>query len=477
MPTNNRGNSNRGNQNSQSPNGVRRRLNFNTINMTGNASNESTNYNSNTNNGNVMIRAIQNKRIRDVDMLLERFSKRDLHRPVYRYGFYAPYATFAALHGYRTIVKKIMERMNNERAHEEYTTPLFAAVENGDMKMIETLETLVPRVNPKVTLSRDRVTVMHAVASLVASSAGANRRGAGHRHILPIVRKLVSMGTPVDKQATDSNQTRPLQLIVQQKCRADIMYDVAKTLLESGAKANAKLKQLDLHTPMKNYGVVGAEENFGYIHILIKAFQYHQMTSPRNMEILDVLIRLFKIRGANINAKTSEGHTPLMFAAMEGNNAMIHALLRHGASVSIKNKDGKKASDLYAASARRSNRVPNANVARLLGPLTKKTYNKSIRLQNNMNTADPISLNTVNMNNAYVITKDIRPVTQKRNGRNERVKLIQRMYNKSSINGLMASGRSLISPITRQPFSRGNIAKVTDIVHPDEIKRFRNLRS
>jgi len=373
----------------------------------------------------------------------------------------------------------IMQEMDNERTYEEYPTPLFIAVENGDMKMIQTLATLIPgRVNPKTTVSRHHVSVMHAIAPLAARmSANTNRRTNGLQTVTSIVRKLVSMGVPVDRPAWDSNETRPLQFLLQEKCDPKIMYAVAKILLEHGAKANVRIKEIDIHRPLKDQASLGVDENFGYIHMLIKAFQYNRMTSPGDIECLDAMIRLFKDKGANINAKSIDGYTPLMFAAMEGNNAMIHALLRHGASVSIKNTTGKKAADLYAASARRSNRVPNANVARLLGPLTKKTYNKSIRLQNNMNTTDPISLNTVNMNNAYVITKDIRPVTQKRNGRNERVKLIQRMYNKSSINGLMASGRSLISPITRQPFTRGNIAKVTDIVHPDEIKRFRNLRS
>jgi len=409
--------------------------------MTGNSS---TNYNSNDSNGNAMVRAIRNKRIRDVDMMLQRFSKRDLHKPVYASGISAPYATIAALYGYRTLVQKIMQKMDHERGHHMYPTPLFIAVDNGDMKMIEALN-WIPQSNPKVTVESYHLTIMHAVPYL-ASRMPRNKRNT----VTMIVRKLVSMGVPVDKKAWDSNETTPLQLLVQLKCDPEIMHGVAKILLDNGAKANAKLKQLDLHTPLKRAANAHAEENFGYIHILVKAFQYHRMTSTASMQLLlDDLIDLFKSRGANINAKTSDGNTPLMFAAREGNNAMIRILLKHGASTSIKNKDGKKASDLYAASARRSNSIPNTNISNLLGPLSKKTYNKSIRLQTNMNISDPISLNNVTMNNAYAITKDMRTVNMKNNqGRNERVTLIQRVYNKSSMDGLLASGRSLVSPIT-----------------------------
>jgi len=42
---------------------------------------------------------------------------------------------------------------------------------------------------------------------------------------------------------------------------------------------------------------------------------------------------------------------------------------------------------------------------------------------------------------------------------------------------MLRSRRSLVSPVTRQPFTIGNVVKLTEIVHPDEIKRFRNLNN
>ena len=53
----------------------------------------------------------------------------------------------------------------------------------------------------------------------------------------------------------------------------------------------------------------------------------------------DIVKTLIKI-GADIEAKNSEGNTPLHFAAQSGNTEVIMALLAAGADINATNQDG-----------------------------------------------------------------------------------------------------------------------------------------
>jgi len=501
--SNNSYNSNSSNYRRRSTNNNNNRSVPNPVNFNNNT-NRNTNYNENNTIENSMMRSIKGKRVREVEMLSRVLTKKQLSQGVLMDGITLPYASHAAMRGHTDMTKVLMKRMNKEKSSSDYKTPLYIAVENGDRKMIEMISK-TGKANPKITIGDNKLTIMHAVVTMVSrystnratlaamntpnavmSNENYNLRLTRMHRTEAIVKKLFSMGVKPDQKAADFNGTRPLQLLFQTKLSPWFMKEIAEMIMSKGFKVDATLKRLDLDRPLNPRATGRREENFGYIHILVKSFLHHKMTTRIDMEHFDSLVyKLHHYLSAKLDARTSLGNTPLMMAAEQGNNEMIRILIRNGASFqgTLKNKDGKTAADLYAASAMKTCRLPNPDVLQLLQPISLiakpvKTYNRSFRLQNNMNTMDPISLNTVNPSNAYVITKDIRNVTRKnKNGRNERVKLIQRMYNKSSIEGMLRSRRSLVSPVTRQPFTTGNVVKLTEIVHPDEIKRFRNLNN
>lgn len=58
------------------------------------------------------------------------------------------------------------------------------------------------------------------------------------------------------------------------------------------------------------------------------------------------IVRMLLGRGAQPNAKSQSGSTPLHTAAFTGDRATLDLLLRHGADAAIKNKDGKIAADV-----------------------------------------------------------------------------------------------------------------------------------
>jgi len=58
------------------------------------------------------------------------------------------------------------------------------------------------------------------------------------------------------------------------------------------------------------------------------------------------LVRFLRQRGANIDIRDPDGHTPLLIAAGHGNHRLIHHLLEYGADVNARNNAGESALDL-----------------------------------------------------------------------------------------------------------------------------------
>jgi uncharacterized protein YecT (DUF1311 family) len=94
----------------------------------------------------------------------------------------------------------------------------------------------------------------------------------------------------------------------------------AKTLLEKGADVNAK------------------SEN-GFTVLMFAALS-------SNLELVKHLVN----RGADVNARDEDGKTAFMFASRLGNVDVMRLLMDHGTDVNIKDKDGKTA--LMAAAAK-----------------------------------------------------------------------------------------------------------------------------
>jgi len=70
-------------------------------------------------------------------------------------------------------------------------------------------------------------------------------------------------------------------------------------------------------------------------------------------------VRMLLDKGADPNAKSQSGSTPLHTVAFTGDRASLDLLLEHGADRAIKNNDGKTAKDIATERG-------NEDVARIL---------------------------------------------------------------------------------------------------------------
>ena len=60
-------------------------------------------------------------------------------------------------------------------------------------------------------------------------------------------------------------------------------------------------------------------------------------------------MNIFLHHGANLDNKTDNGRTPLLYAAERGKNPMVQELLLRGADVTAQDKDGNSAVELARA--------------------------------------------------------------------------------------------------------------------------------
>jgi ankyrin repeat protein len=144
------------------------------------------------------------------------------------------------------------------------------------------------------------------------------------RDHVPSVKVLIEHGADMEKPGQED--FRPLPLAI-----AEDKYESAKTLMEAGADVNS-LSGADALTPlMIAAGQTSPAEGAMFVP-----------GSTRPTDIAQGLLA----RGANVNAQTKNGVTPLMIAATHNNPPMIGILIDAGADVTLKNKLGQTAADV-----------------------------------------------------------------------------------------------------------------------------------
>ncbi len=144
---------------------------------------------------------------------------------------------------------------------------------------------------------------------------------AAMRNHVPSVKMLQSRGADIEKPGTQGYP--PLALAI-----AENKFEVAKALMEAGAAIDSPSGPDGL-TPLM---VASSQVSPGEGAIFL----------PGSTRPIDIARELIK-RGANVNAQSKHGVTPLMIAAARNVTPMIGLLVQSGASADLKSEEGKTA--------------------------------------------------------------------------------------------------------------------------------------
>lgn len=171
------------------------------------------------------------------------------------------------------------------------------------------------------------------IAFLIKKGADVNERDsdgwtpllhASFRNHVPSVTELAKAGADVN-EAAPGNFT-PLAIAI-----AEGKFFAAKALLDAGAKVNLSAGEEGL-TPLM---LIASQP-------LQEARSARLDQGPSSVDVAKLLID----DGADLNAKSTKGVTPLMVAASHDNPPLVSLLIQRGADPDIKTPDGKTALDI-----------------------------------------------------------------------------------------------------------------------------------
>lgn len=162
------------------------------------------------------------------------------------------------------------------------------------------------------------------------------------RNDVPVIRALVAKGTSTEGRSPSGFTA--LAVAVEEK-----KFDAAQALVDAGAKVDEPVSEKKI-TPL----MVAASE---------PPPESRARKLLQKVDSIAIARDLIK-RGANVNAKTSEGVTPLMIAAARDNAPMIGLLMQSGAKPDEKSGEGETAHDIAAKN-------DNGSATRMLELFTK----------------------------------------------------------------------------------------------------------
>ena len=135
---------------------------------------------------------------------------------------------------------------------------------------------------------------------------------------------MLEHGADIEKAGPEGY--RPLPFAI-----GESRYEAAKALMEAGANVNEPSGPDDLTPLMIAAGQSEPAEGTMFL--------------PGSTRPIDIAKGLID-RGADVNAKSKDGVTPLMVAASHNNPPMIGVLIDAGADVSAKDNQGQTAADV-----------------------------------------------------------------------------------------------------------------------------------
>jgi quinoprotein dehydrogenase-associated probable ABC transporter substrate-binding protein len=184
---------------------------------------------------------------------------------------------------------------------------------------------------PLHTAARSRDSDM--IAFLLSHGADPNLRDAdgwtpllhaAFRNHVPSIQTLAAAGADLDASAPGGFTALVIAL-------SEGKFFAAKALLDAGAQVNTVSGEEQL-TPLM---VIASQP-------LVERRSANIVQGPSSVDIGRILIA----KGADVNAKSGKGVTPLMIAAAHDNPPLIGLLLQSGADANAKTPDGKTALDI-----------------------------------------------------------------------------------------------------------------------------------
>lgn len=318
----------RSNRNSRSTN---RTVSMGTSAKSKTKSYSSTNYKTNNNNtantansAGSILRAIEKKDYKKLEMLVKKAKKTDLRKERSIGSFTGRYVDYAAKKGLTKMTDLLMKHTNQrDKVSVRHFTPLMYAVKNDDVKMIEMLVK-----NHKERIALDGTFYGESVLDIALEAKKDSTS--------PALELLLKSGAKPNKNPT-GNMT-PLQYTILSERTPDVMLSQIQTLLKYGADPKQKFVNPETH------------EEESSLHLLIEAEIETQALNRNNgsheTKLRDT-IKMMISKGVSINSKSYLGVTPLvkaMYAPKGLTNThvkLLEILLSLGAKTTHRDKNGK----------------------------------------------------------------------------------------------------------------------------------------
>ena len=402
------------------------------------------------------------------------------------------------------IVKKFPSSLNKKTIDLRYAiTPIIMAVLGGHAKTVKYLASAGASLQDCMHVAV-LVQNKYMIRLLVRLGASVNDRDSKSKcsplhyaRSTNILRYLLSI-PGVDMDIRDKYGYTPLMLFAARLERTSMFSspereECIRLLLDRGASLKYKVSE-------ERFFDFRPDKNLSILHLIagIMLRGYSDACDKRLMRRFEMVSKKYKELGMDVNPKSSRGYTPISFFIKSLHRVSWHEdldrlldysrlkrvlrfMMKIGADPTIKARGKETISSLLMEYSEKDVWGYNTSgIVRLADEFKNWTHrvNTNVRLPNNLNLMDPITMNNVSLNNAYILKTDLHT---KKNRNNRNVREIKSVYNKASLDGIIRASKSrsnkrLVSPMTRKPFTPQDVVMLVDIVPEGELSRFLNAR-